>query len=93
MADLETPPERLMDPRRLGRQLRLAGAALVWERLWPSLWPALAIVGAFLVLALFDLPPRLPGVLHALLLLVTAALLGWALLTGLRRFRLPDRSA
>jgi uncharacterized protein (TIGR02302 family) len=91
MADAERPPERLIDPNRLTRQLRLAGAALVWERLWPSLWPALAIAGVFLVLALFDLPPRLPGVLHAALLLVTAVLLAWALFTGLRRFRLPDR--
>src|SRR5689334_2686454 len=93
MADAERPSERLIDPHRLTRRLRLAGVALVWERLWPSLWPALAVIGVFLVLALFDLPPRLPGVLHALLLLVTAALLGWTLLTGLRRFSLPDRGA
>src|SRR5260221_6970386 len=93
MADAERPPERLIDPRRLTRRLRLAGAALVWERLWPSLWPAIAILGVFLVLALFDLPARLPGMLHAALLLLAAALLAVALLAGLRRFRLPDRGA
>jgi len=93
MADAERPSERLIDPHRLTRRLRLAGAALVWERLWPSLWPALAVIGVFLVLALFDLPPLLPGILHLVLLVVTAVLLGWALLAGLRRFRLPDRGA
>src|SRR5258708_25575733 len=93
MADAERPPERLIDPHRLTRRLRLAGAALVWERLGPSLWPALAILGVFLVLALFDLPARLPGMLHAALLLPAAALLAVALLAGLRRFRLPDRGA
>ena len=35
----------------LERRLRLAAAALVWERLWPALWPAVATLGVFLILA------------------------------------------
>ena len=38
--------------------------ALVWERLWPALWPGAGVIGAFLALALFDLPARLPGWIH-----------------------------
>jgi uncharacterized protein (TIGR02302 family) len=55
----------------LATRLRLARAALLWERIWPACWPALAVLGAFLVLALFDLLPYLPGRCHA------AALLGF----------------
>jgi hypothetical protein len=49
-------------------RLRLAAAALYWERVWPALWPVTALVGGFLVVALFDLLPVLPGWLHAALL-------------------------
>lgn len=93
MRDPDRPPENLIDPRRLARRLRLAGAALLWERLWPALWPALGVVGAFLVLALFDLPAQLPGAVHAALLALAAALLAAALVPALRRVRLPGRSA
>ncbi len=50
-------------------------------------------VGVFLALALFDLPARLPPVLHALLLAVLGVLLIAALYLGLRRLRLPDHDA
>ena len=93
MRDAEKPPEPTTDPYRLMRRLRLAGAALVWERLWPALWPATGILGVFLALALFDLPARLPGVAHAALLVIIVALLVAALAPGLRRFQLPDRGA
>jgi uncharacterized protein (TIGR02302 family) len=73
--------------------LRLAGAALLWERLWPALWPAAGIVGAFLALALFDVPARLPGVLHTALLVLAAAALVASLVPAFRGFRLPDRAA
>ncbi len=78
-------------PRGLGRHLRWAGLALVWERLWPALWPAAGILGLFLALALFDLLPMLPGWAHALLLAVFGLAFLAALLPGVRRFRLPDR--
>jgi uncharacterized protein (TIGR02302 family) len=77
----------------LASRLKLAAAALLWERLWPELWPAVGIAGAFLALALFDLPARLPGLLHAALLVLVAAALLAALISAFRRFRLPDRAA
>jgi uncharacterized protein (TIGR02302 family) len=80
-------------PSRLARHLRLAGGALIWERLWPALWPALAVLGVFLVLALFDLLPLLPGAVHVVLLIVAGGLLAQALVSAIRRFHLPDRGA
>jgi uncharacterized protein (TIGR02302 family) len=59
--------------RRYRRLLRLAAAALLWERLWPRLWPILGIVGAFVALALLDLLPALPPGVHALILFVLVA--------------------
>ena len=85
--------QQAVESPALGGRLRLAGAALLWERLWPSLWPATGILGAFLALALFDLPARLPGALHAALLVLVAAALVAALVPAIRGFRLPDRSA
>jgi uncharacterized protein (TIGR02302 family) len=85
--------QQAVESPALGGRLRLAGAALLWERLWPSLWPATGILGAFLALALFDLPARLPGALHAALLVLVAAALVVALVPAIRGFRLPDRSA
>jgi uncharacterized protein (TIGR02302 family) len=51
--------------RRLVLRLKLARAALLWERVWPAAWPALCVLGGFVVLAVFDLLPLLPGVGHA----------------------------
>jgi uncharacterized protein (TIGR02302 family) len=55
------------------------------------MWPATGVAGAFLALALFDLPALLPSVLQAALLAVVAMLFGVALYYGARRFRLPSR--
>jgi len=87
------PPSDAPSPRRphLRRRLTAAWIALAWERAWPALWPPTGVAGAFLALALFDLPARLPSALHAALLAAAAALFGFALYDGLRRFRLPDR--
>ena len=46
-------------------RLRLARAALLWERIWPPCWPALAAIGVFFILALFDLLPALPVISRA----------------------------
>jgi uncharacterized protein (TIGR02302 family) len=62
---------------------------MLWERLWPALAPALGVIALFLVLALFDLPERLSGWLHLVLLIALAAALVAALYRGLRGFRLP----
>ena len=57
-SDHQAPAGRLP---KLGRKLFLARLALAWEALWPSLWPAVGVGGLFLVLALFDFFPLLPG--------------------------------
>src|SRR5271165_3632729 len=74
-------------------RLRLARAALLWERVWPVCWPALAVLGAFFVLALFDLLPQLPGLVHAGLLLGLGATFFLALAVAFRRIGVPDRAA
>ena len=85
-----TPSDRL-PPTTPAHRLFLAQAAMFWERLWRALWPATGIVGLFLVIALFDLLPLLPGVLHALVLALFAAGLGYTLWRGFRGFALPTR--
>jgi uncharacterized protein (TIGR02302 family) len=77
-------------PKRLSRRRAQARAVLLFERVWPALWPPLGLIGAFLCLALLDLPPLLPPLLHALLLLALAGGVVVTLLRGLRRLRLPD---
>jgi uncharacterized protein (TIGR02302 family) len=81
------PPPALL--ARLRRRRLAARAALGFERLWPSVWPAAGVVGLFLCAALLDLPRRLPGGLHAVLLLAVAAGIGVLLWRGLRGLRLP----
>jgi uncharacterized protein (TIGR02302 family) len=70
--------------RRLTVRLRLARAALVWERAWPALWPLLFVLGVFVVAALFDLLPLLPGTAHAGVLALFALAAAGALLWGWR---------
>jgi len=61
-------------------------AALVWERVWPLVWPLISIVLIFLSLALFDILPRIPALLHGMIL----GGLGIALMVGLRRVVVAD---
>jgi uncharacterized protein (TIGR02302 family) len=75
---------------RLKPWLWLARAGLLWERLWPALWPPVGLGGLFLVLALFDLPARLPAWLHALLLALFAGATGFLLWRGLRALARPS---
>src|SRR6516165_10763356 len=74
-------------------RLRLARAALLWERVWPACWPALAGFGIFLVLGLFDLLPLLPSMLHVALLLGFGASIVVFVAIIIRRIVLPDRIA
>ncbi|HWK46176.1 MAG TPA: TIGR02302 family protein [Stellaceae bacterium] len=74
-------------------RLRLAAAALYWERGWPALWPVTALLGGFLVVALFDLLPVLPGWLHSLVLIAWVAGLGWALWHARGALVLPNITA
>jgi uncharacterized protein (TIGR02302 family) len=72
-------------------RLRLARAALMWERVWPACWPALGVLGVFLVLGLFDLLPDLPGLLHAAILLGLGGAFVITLAATFRRIVVPDR--
>src|SRR5207244_8689496 len=60
---------------------------------WPACWPALAVLGGFFALGLFDLLPRLPGLLHAVLLLGFGAAFVVALAVASRGVAVPDQAA
>src|SRR6266853_4969839 len=70
--------------RRLVARLRLARAALLWERVWPAAWPALCVLGILAVAALFDVLPRLPGAAHAGVLALFAIAFAGAVAWGAR---------
>jgi uncharacterized protein (TIGR02302 family) len=89
MVDSVVPPASGPLRRRLG----WAAIAIAWELLWPALWPAAAVLGAFLALALFDLPSLLPRSLHWTLLALFAGLLAGALYDAAGRMRWPGRMA
>ena len=74
-------------------RLRLARLALLWEAVWPACWPAFAVLALFLVLALFDLLPRLPSLVHAAILLVSGAAFLLALAEAFRGIVLPNAAA
>ncbi|MGH6962563.1 MAG: DUF4175 family protein, partial [Dongiaceae bacterium] len=83
---MEAPIETLHDPDLLRRRIRLprfriwlARWAILWERFWPSFWPTFVVVGLFLIGALFDLFPLLPGWLHLALLIGFAAAFAYAI--------------
>ena len=75
---------------RFAMRLRLAGLALLWERVWPPCWPALAALGTFLVLGLFDVLPNLPGLLHAAILFALGAAFAVGLAAAFGRAVVPD---
>jgi uncharacterized protein (TIGR02302 family) len=74
-------------------RMRVARAALIWERVWPACWPALGVLGSLFVLALFDLLPNLPGLLHAAALLGFGAAFFLCLAAAFRKIIVPDRLA
>jgi uncharacterized protein (TIGR02302 family) len=84
----DVAPERL-----LARRVFLSRAALAWERLWPALWPMLCTAGVFTVVALFDLPSLLPGLVHTALLAGFALAFVGAAIWGLRTLVWPDPAA
>ncbi|MGA7261107.1 MAG: DUF4175 family protein, partial [Stellaceae bacterium] len=75
---------------RFAMRLRLARFALLWERIWPPCWPALAALGTFLVLGLFDVLPNLPSLLHAAILLGLGAAFASGLAVAFGRAVIPD---
>ncbi|MBS7810234.1 TIGR02302 family protein [Roseococcus pinisoli] len=77
----------------LRRKRALARAALWWEAAWPAAWPPLGVLGAFAVIALLDLPARLPAWLHLVLLVAFLGALGGAGWRSWKLFRRPDAAA
>jgi uncharacterized protein (TIGR02302 family) len=71
----------------------VAWLSIVWERVWRALWPASGILAFFLLLALSDLLPALPGWAHIALLVLLIGCLFRALWLGARRFKFPARFA
>ena len=95
MTDRPAPRPSRAGPngRRLVARLRLARAALLWERVWPAAWPALCVLGILTVAALFDVLPRLPGAVHAGVLVLFAIAFAGAVAWGARAARIgrwPD---
>lgn len=80
--------ERLLD--RLASRRAIARLAILFERLWPALWPPIGIAGAFICLALLDVPRLLPLWGHIALLAVTALLIIATLVRGLMSVAAPD---
>src|SRR4051812_2606494 len=72
---------------RLALRMRLARAALLWERVWPAFWPALCVLGVFASVMLFDLLPGLPGPAHAAILALFALAFAAASAWGVRAAR------
>ncbi|MGD9614210.1 MAG: TIGR02302 family protein [Alphaproteobacteria bacterium] len=72
---------------RLALRMRLARAALLWERVWPASWPALCVLGVFAAVALLDLLPGLPGLAHAAILALFAVAFAASVVWGLRAAR------
>jgi uncharacterized protein (TIGR02302 family) len=81
------------EPPQWASRVTLSRLALFWERAWPALWPALRIAGLFIVVALLDLLPQLPGWLHGAVLAIFAIALGGAVWRGILTLRIPDRAA
>lgn len=73
-------------------QLAAAWLALAWEQVWRRLWSAAAASGAFVALALTDVLPSWPGLLHAGVVLISAAAIGWLAFNNLRGFTWPTRA-
>jgi uncharacterized protein (TIGR02302 family) len=83
----------LQGDRRFSIRLRLARAALVWEKAWPACWPALCVLGVALVLGLFDLLPLLPGIAHAAVLAALAIALIATMALAVRALVWPAQGA
>lgn len=87
--DSGTSPPQAELPRGLPWRLRLARAAVAWERLWPRMWPAAAVAALFIALALLGVPPRLGGWPHLALLIGFALAIAALAARGLRGLRWP----
>jgi len=73
---------------RLGPVLRGAVLSIRWEKIWQVLWAPLAVLTLFVGIALTDVLPLLPDVVHALVLCFLAALFGFSC-SGFKRAIAP----
>ena len=80
-------------PSSLPRKRAAARAALWWERLWPAFWPALGTLGAYVALALLNLPALLPPWPRAVLPVLVLVLVAGLLWRGLHRIAAPTPDA
>ena len=87
-----TPGPTRLD-RRIARFAGLARAVLWTESAMAAFWPALALVGLFVLLALFNVPTALPAWLHLLFLVAFFAILALSLRAGWRQFSMPAQAA
>ena len=76
--------------QRLVRQIRLSGAALLWERFWLAVWPLIGFVGLFLIASLFGVWNEISEWLHLLMLLFFFAAFVWGIIWACSSIRLPD---
>jgi len=77
------PAERPETSHRVSSALRMAAWTIRWERAWRVLWAPLAVAVLFVGVALTDILPVLPDVLHASILAMLAVLFGYAIV-GIR---------
>lgn len=83
----ETPDDdRTID--HLGPVLRGAVLSIRWEKIWRMLWAPLSVFTLFIGIALTDVLPMLPDVVHAFVLCFLAAILGVAC-SGFKRALAP----
>ncbi|MFB0951290.1 MAG: hypothetical protein QMB02_00760, partial [Rhodospirillales bacterium] len=71
---MNEPAERPQNTHRITSVLRMAALAIRWERTWRVLWAPLAVSVLFIGIALTDILPVLPDVLHASILAFLAVL-------------------
>lgn len=76
--------------RLIARRLFLARLSLGLERLTSSLWTAMLLIGVFCAIALFDVLPSLPSLVHGLTLALLAGGLLIALRNGFAGFAWPS---
>ena len=73
----------------LARKRALARAALWFEQIWPAAWPPLGVLGGYAVVALLDLPARLPPILRIAVLAIVVVLAAFLFVRRLRRIVRP----
>jgi len=81
-------PDEDQKSDRLGPVLRGAVFSIRWEKIWRMLWAPLSVFTLFIGIALTDVLPMLPDVVHALVLCFLAALLGYSF-SGFKRALAP----